>query len=451
MSQRILAIGISVEQDLVIVRQRARQISALLGFGAQDQVRIATATSELSRNALGYSSGGRVEFLLDEDGTPPTLNVLVKTTSVDGREQRPLAGLEADLAAAIASAGRLMDGCSVESARGRSSSITLKKFLPDSIPVSRQRLAQFGSELDSTPANTYAEIQLQNKELLDTLAELRARQDELLELTRELEDTNRGVVALYAEIESKAERLRAANASKTRFLSNTSHELRTPLSSIRALAQLLLDHVDGDLTPEQEKQVGFISRAAGDLSELVNDLLDLARIESGKVVVNRSEVSIKDLFRALRGAMNPLLGHSAVALLFEAPSDDMVVETDELKLSQILRNFMANAIRFTEQGSITVFAEALPDRQLRIAVRDTGIGIALDQQLFVFEEFSQIPHTLQDRSKGTGLGLALCRTLASLLGGSIQLQSVPGEGSTFSVILPLQYSAEPKFPADTGG
>lgn len=447
----LLSVGISSEQDVVLVRQRARQISALLGFGPQDQVRIATAASELSRNALGYSSGGRAEFLLDENRSQPILNVLVRTTSPDGRENGLPPALSADLAAAIASARRLMDDCSVEYDPGRSTSITLKKNLPQGLRITHQRLATFAAELDNSPTNTYAEAQLQNKQLLDTLAELRSRQDELLELTRELEDTNRGVLALYAEIESKAERLREADESKTRFLSNTSHELRTPLSSIRALAQLLLDRIDGELTAEQEKQVRFIANAAGDLSELVNDLLDLAKIESGKIEVHCTEIHLGDLFRGLRGAMNPLLGHSDVTLLFEAPPADMVVHTDELKLAQILRNFISNALKFTERGSIVVRAEMLPEGLLRISVCDSGIGIAPEQQLFVFEEFTQIAHPLQGKSKGTGLGLPLCRTLATLLGGSVQLHSVPGEGSTFAVILPARWSAPVKFPADTGG
>lgn len=449
MINRLLSVGISSEQDVVIVRQRAREISAQLGFGAQDQVRIATATSEIARNALACSSGGRADFLLEEADSRLSLSITVKTTVRDGVQSRPGSMLAADLETAITSASRLMDGCRVESDQGRSTSIILKKNLPMGTSISRRQLESFVDKLARIPeANTWAETQLQNTELLETLAELRMRQDELLSLTRELEDTNRGVVVLSAEIESKAERLREADESKTRFLSNTSHELRTPLSSIRALAQLLLDRIDGELTPEQEKQVNFIARSASELSELVNDLLDLAKIESGKIEVSCSEVNVGDLFRGLRGAMSPLLGDLAVELIFEAPPAALTLYTDEVKLAQILRNFVSNALKFTEHGSVRVFAEQLSDEQHRICVRDSGIGIAPNQLQYVFEEFSQIPNALQSRSKGTGLGLPLCRTLATLLGGSVHLESALGEGSTFSVILPTSYCPPPTSPSD---
>jgi len=281
------------------------------------------------------------------------------------------------------------------------------------------------------------ELQLQNQELLATLAELRERQDDLLSLTRELEDTNRGIVALYAEIEDKAERLRRADEMKSRFLSNTSHELRTPLSSIRALAQLLLDRMDGDLTEEQERQVKFIADAASDLSELVNDLLDLAKIEAGRVETHVEPVVVENLFRALKGMLRPLVDEARVELIFEPSGIDEPFHSDEGKISQILRNFISNALKFTEQGSVLVFAAHDPEADtIAFAVADTGIGISPDNLQLIFEEFSQIEHPLQRRSKGTGLGLPLCRKLADLLGGRVDVSSTLGVGTTFTLTLP---------------
>ena len=274
------------------------------------------------------------------------------------------------------------------------------------------------------------------------LSELRQRQDDLIRLNRELEDTNRGVVALYAELDEKADHLRRADEMKSRFLSNMSHEFRTPLNSIRALSQLLLSRIDGELSTEQEKQVGFIAKAVGDLSALVDDLLDLAKIEAGKIEVKPVEFAVVNLFSALRGMLRPLLISDEVRLVFEEPDPALTLYTDEGKVSQILRNFISNAIKFTERGEVRVSALSSADRQtVTFAVADTGIGIDPEDQARIFDEFTQVANPLQGRVKGTGLGLPLCRRLAGLLGGEIRVVSEPRVGSTFSAILPAQIEA----------
>jgi signal transduction histidine kinase len=315
------------------------------------------------------------------------------------------------------------------------------KALPPQAPIGPARLAELAGQLAASPvANSYHEVQVQNQELLATLAELRERQEDLLSLTRELEDTNRGIVALYAEIEDKAERLRRADEMKSRFLSNTSHELRTPLSSIRALAKLLLDRMDGELTLEQERQVQFIETAANDLSELVNDLLDLAKIEAGKVEALMAPVVVENMFRALKGMLRPLVDAARVELVFDTDGSAEQFDSDESKISQILRNFISNALKFTEHGSVTVSARVDQAADtIAFAVKDTGIGISRDNLQLIFEEFSQIEHPLQRKSKGTGLGLPLCRKLADLLGGRVDVDSKVGEGSTFTLTLPRHF------------
>lgn len=449
MKTAICSLGISSEQDVVTVRQRAREISELLGFSAQDQVRIATAVSELARIAFASTRGGQVDFSVADMGSP---SLLIVIKSSGGEMRAAPAGLSvgagdrerrAALDSALVSAGRLMDACDCHEERG-STAIEMRKRLPSDIQLTTATLDRITRKISEGPVtSSYAEVRLQNKELLDTLAELRARQDDLLALTQELEDTNRGVVALYAEIEEKAERLREADALKSRFLSNTSHELRTPLSSIRALSQLLLDRIDGSLTGEQEKQIRFIEQAATSLSDLVNDLLDLAKIEAGKIEVDHTDFSVGELFSALRGMLRPLAKNATVELVFEDPAEDLILHTDEGKVSQILRNFISNALKFTEEGSVSVRALASDEASgtIRFDVSDTGIGIAPGNLQFVFEEFSQIESPLQRRHKGTGLGLSLCRKLAGYLGGRVELQSEIGKGSTFSLILPVQYTA----------
>ncbi len=452
---RIMQVGIASEPDVVTVRQRARQITGMLGFSLQDQVRVATAVSEVARCACGRSSGGRALFALEQQVGIQQLCVMV-VAGPHGATSPPraiLPQLEPESPAtqldnAIVTAHRLMDDCTVALPEAGGLHVMMRKTLPGRQTIDGAVLERLTRELAASPVlNTYSEMQQQNRELAAALAELRERQDDLVALTRELEDTNRGVVALYAEIEEKAERLRKADEMKSRFLSNTSHELRTPLSSIRALAKLLLDRMDGELTVEQERQVSFIASAANDLSELVNDLLDLAKIEAGKVELSIAPVNVADLFSTLKGMLRPLPRHPGVNLQFETPDPRLSVLSDEGKLAQILRNFISNALKFTENGQVTV--ELRPDADpawLTFAVSDTGIGISADNLQLIFEEFSQIENPLQRRAKGTGLGLPLCRKLATLLGGTVDVSSAPGEGSTFYLRLPVLYH-----PADAEG
>ncbi|UVW27582.1 sensor histidine kinase [Massilia sp. H6] len=444
--QRILNVALDNDEDVVQVRQRARQLSALLGFSQQDQVRIGTAVSEVARSACHQGRGGRAGFTFDDQDERQYLEVSIFA----GTGPRALlrqaphadAGTLSAPGPALVTAQRLMDECESEPvAGGGIGKVSMRKYLTRGTAISRARLLEISTLLADTPvANPLHELQLQNQELVATLSELRERQEDLMSLTRELEDTNRGIVALYAEIEDKAERLRRADEMKSRFLSNTSHELRTPLSSIRALAQLLLDRMDGELSVEQERQVQFIASAARDLSELVNDLLDLAKIEAGKVEVHLEPVVVDHLFRALKGMLRPLVDETRVELVFEADEVAQPFDSDEGMISQILRNFISNALKFTESGSVRVTAsEDAAAGTIRFDVTDTGIGISADNLQLIFEEFSQIEHPLQRRSKGTGLGLPLCRKLADLLGGRVLVTSQEGSGSTFSLELPRRH------------
>ena len=446
MTLRIMTVALRHEQDVVGARQRARQISALLGFDGQDQVRIATAVSEIARNAFRYASGGNVEFAIEGE-RPPQLLIIEVTDVGPG-----IADLDAVLAGryrsetgmglGIMGARRLMDQCTVRTGAG-GTSVVLKKILPESAPLLLPAdLGDLTRSLASgSPGTPLDEVRQQNRELVRTLEELRERQDELVNLNRELEDTNRGVVALYAELEERADFLRRADETKSRFLSSMSHEFRTPLNSIRALTGLLLARSDGPLTSEQEIQLGFVAKAAADLTQLVDDLLDLAKIEAGKIEVRPVEFVVEELFSALRGMLRPLLVSESVALRFESAAELPVMCTDEGKVSQILRNLISNAIKFTERGEIRVSAALAPEEDaITFAVADTGIGIPQEDHERIFEEFAQVKSPLQTRVKGTGLGLPLCRRLATLLGGSITLESAPGQGSTFLVTLPLRHA-----------
>src|SRR6187455_706815 len=246
----------------------------------------------------------------------------------------------------------------------------------------------------------------------DELTRLRAQVEAL---TTELAETNHGVVALYAELDDNAVRLREASELKSRFLSYMSHEFRTPLGAIRSIARILLDRLDGPLTDEQQRQVAFIQSSATELSDMVDDLLDLAKVEAGRVTISPAWFDMVDLFSALRGMFKPILQSHSVSLVFEEPQDVPRIFTDDKKLSQILRNFISNALKFTPSGEVRVSATLVDGDRVTFAVADTGIGIAAEHVGSLFNDFVQIDAPIQKRLRGTGLGLSLSRKLALLL------------------------------------
>jgi signal transduction histidine kinase len=261
-------------------------------------------------------------------------------------------------------------------------------------------------------------------------------------LREELEETNRGVLALYAELDAQAEALREATELKSRFLAYMSHEFRTPIGSIRSISRLLMDRVDGPLTEEQERQVRFIQDTSAEFDDMVNDLLDLAKVEAGRVTISPAWFELVDLFSALRGMFKPVLTSPDVVLVFDEPVDVPKLFTDDRKLAQVLRNFISNALKFTTRGEVRVSARGQPDGTVTFSVADTGIGIAPEFHHAIFHDFAQVDSPIQKRLRGTGLGLSLSKRLAELLGGTVTLQSALGQGSTFSVTVPAQLAGE---------
>jgi len=257
-------------------------------------------------------------------------------------------------------------------------------------------------------------------------------------LRAELEETNQGVLALYAELDQQAMQLREVSDLKSRFLSYMSHEFRTPLGSILSMTRLLEDGFDGPLNDEQLRQVRFVSASASELREMVDDLLDLAKIEAGRITISPGWFDLMDLFAALRGMFRPLVeSNQRIELVFEDPPPLPMLYTDDKKLAQILRNYISNAIKFTPEGQVVVSARMESEVEVRFTVRDTGIGIAQELLPALFEDFVQVDSPLQKRLRGTGLGLSLCKRFAELLGGRVAVESLPGSGSAFHVILPV--------------
>src|SRR5581483_2244450 len=229
--------------------------------------------------------------------------------------------------------------------------------------------------------------------------ELLYRGEELLRLNQELDDSARGVMALHSEVQEQSDSLRRITEVKSRVVANVSHEIRTPLNAIIGLSKLLLNGTDGPLTAEQQQQVGFILRSSESLVELVNDLLGLSKIEAGKVGLRPERFTVPALFAALRGMFKPLQFTDHVTLTFLDSADVGELNTDEGKVSQILKNLISNALKFTEHGSVTVSASSGPNGSVTFSVTDTGIGIPIEDQERVFEEFTQIDNPLQRKVK----------------------------------------------------
>jgi signal transduction histidine kinase/CheY-like chemotaxis protein len=408
-------------------RQLGRGLAGSLALERQDQTRVATALSEISRSAVTSGGGAVIAFGVDDTD-------LLLTVTFDG--EPPADG--------VAAAARLMDRVIT-----RGNVVRMKKRRPPNV---RPDMTLVNEQLAALrPQTAIDELRRHNQDLISALDDLKQQKEQLLllnselqetnqgvmalysELSTELEQTNRGVVALYAELDEKSERLRVASESKDRFWANISHELRTPLNSIIGLTRLLAEPTaDGGLDAERLHQVQLIKGTSSTLLALVNDLLDVAKAESGRLHVDPALVDMRALLGRLRGLVRPMTAGKPVDVIVSDEGVPDTVLTDETALTSILRNLLSNGIKYTDSGEVRLTARAAGTR-LEISVTDTGIGIPAGLQENVFEEFYQVPGT---RRGGTGLGLPYSRRLARILGGNLTLTSEPGTGTTVVLDLP---------------
>jgi len=340
----------------------------------------------------------------------------------------------------IMGARRLADTFSAASSPNDGTTIVIGKRLPTTVRVTPSAIsAAMGAVVASSALDPLLEMQAQSQELTRALTHLREKQAETDRLAQELSETNRGVLALYAELDERAVYLERVNELKTRFLSDLNHEIRTPLNAVRNVARLLLDGYEGPLTDRHRRAIEMMRNSTDSLSDLVNDWLDLAKIEAGRTEVRVEAFTVEDLWGALRGVFRPIETDEAVSLVFEPVPPLPILQTDESKVAQILRNFVSNALKFTERGEVRVSAREGDRDTIRFAVADSGIGIAEVNLERIFEEFAQVESPMQRRVKGTGLGLPLSRRLARLLGGDVTVESEVGRGSVFTLVLPILY------------
>jgi len=299
------------------------------------------------------------------------------------------------------------------------------------------------------------ELRVSNEELEEQARALKEQQGRLENQATELETTNEQLSEHFQrltaqkdalrqselELEEKADALEQANQHKSEFLANMSHELRTPLNSSLILAKLLGDNRTGNLTAEQVKYANTIESAGNDLLLLINDVLDLSKIEAGKIQITADAVPVARMVTSLERMFRPIAAEKGLALAFEVATDaPATITTDSQRALQILTNLLSNALKFTDKGQVTLKVRAV-DGQIAFDVSDTGIGIAAHQQESVFEAFRQADGSTHRKYGGTGLGLSIARDLARALGGDVRLSSTAGHGSTFTLLLPLIFKA----------
>lgn len=301
----------------------------------------------------------------------------------------------------------------------------------EELRVSNEELEEQGAALRETQAR----LELQQVELEQTNSQLE-EQAQALETQRD--DLERASAALQL----KARELEQASQYKSDFLANMSHELRTPLNSLLILSKLLADNPDGRLSDEQVKFARTIYSAGNDLLVLINDILDLSKIEAGHIEIQPAPVLTERLASDMQKVFQPIADERGLSLEIDRDeSCPATIETDRMRLEQVIKNLLSNALKFTERGSVRLRFSPVGDDRLAIKVSDTGIGIAREQQASIFEAFQQADGTISRKYGGTGLGLSISRELARLLGGRISLESKVGEGSCFTLTIPVIYDA----------
>jgi signal transduction histidine kinase/CheY-like chemotaxis protein/CHASE3 domain sensor protein len=288
--------------------------------------------------------------------------------------------------------------------------------------------------------NLNTELEAQAQKLQASEEELRVQQEELQQTNEELEERSTLLEEKNMDIQRKAEELAVATRYKSEFLANMSHELRTPLNSILLLSRLLTENNDKNLNTDQVEYAKVIQSSGNGLLALIDEILDLSKIEAGKMKLEFKQVSINEIIDDIQSLFKPVAKEKNIDFQVIVDNDaPKVIETDRMRIDQILKNLISNALKFTAKGSVTMEIKNVPDNNklLCFEVKDTGIGIAKDKQQLIFEAFQQADGSTKRKYGGTGLGLSISRELAKLLNGELQLSSEPDKGSTFSLIIPV--------------
>ena len=428
--RRVASYGFSAELDAE--HARIQKSETLVGQSAAERrlIRLDEVPAGYLRVSSGLGEGlpmSGVVAPIERDGE---VNGVIELGFL-----RPLGDRDVDLLESIAASV----GASAEAARFRQrlqDMLAETQQLNEELQVQQEELRTANEELEE-----------QSRVLRESQASLEVQQVELERSNQRLADQanaldqrNGALNEARGELENRAEELQRASRYKSEFLANMSHELRTPLNSSLILAKLLADNGNGNLSAEQVKFAESIYGAGNDLLNLINDILDISKVEAGKLDVRPQDMGVSRLLDSLRGMFEPVANQKGVQFSMSVqPGSPASLFTDRQRVEQILKNLLSNAFKFTERGTVSVAVSPRADGGLAIDITDTGIGIGADQQDSIFEAFRQADGTTSRRYGGTGLGLTISRDLAHLLGGTLTVKSTLGEGSTFTLGLPASY------------
>jgi signal transduction histidine kinase len=439
-STRLGDIYVRREADIVKVRERVRGLAREMGFDATTQIKITTAVSELTRNIYEYARSGAITLAVAERGPAQAGLQVTARDEGPGMDEAKLRSVirgqyrsPSGMGVGLVGTRRLMDEFDIRSAPGAGTRVTVVKWLPPHLAEEARRRAAALKDFVAAEEGDSAveELARQNRDLVQVLGELEEKREELEGANRRLEETNREL----AEANAK---LRELSAMKEEFLALTTHDLRSPLTVISGVINFFTSGRLGELSPEQRNMVSMMERNTQSLIELVNDLLDASKLESGTMRLELAPVRLGELIAELRETMLPMAREKEIALEDATPAGLPPARADRPKLRRVLVNLLTNALKFTPRGGRVELSARAEGRMLRVSVADTGVGIQPEDLARLFDKFEQARSRATRGEKGTGLGLYITRQLVELHGGRIEVTSEVGRGSTFSFTIPIQ-------------
>ncbi len=437
-STRLGDVYVRREGDIVNVRERVRRLAREMGFDATTQIKITTAVSEVTRNIYEYAQAGAITLSLAE--REPDVGLMVTARDEGpGIDEKTLHAIlrgayqsASGLGVGLSGTRKLMDEFDIETGEGRGTRVTVVKWLPraEGSRVKEQMEELRGLLGSDQKDSAVEELKQQNRDLVQILEELEEKREELEKVNRQLSETNH-------ELNEANEKLRELSEMKEEFLALTTHDLRSPLTVISGVISFFTSGRLGELTPEQKNMVAMMERNTQSLIELVNDLLDTSKLESGTMKLDFSSIDLRGLMDELRETMEPLAKEKGIFLEESLSPDLPPVKADRPKLRRIIVNLLSNAIKFTPKGGKVSLKAEREDGRIRIYVTDTGVGIAKEDVERLFDKYEQARSRATRGEKGTGLGLYITRQLVELHGSHIKVDSKLGRGSTFSFTMPI--------------
>jgi signal transduction histidine kinase len=430
------------EADIVKVRERVRRLAREMGFDPTTQIKITTAVSELTRNIYEYARSGAITLSLATRGAAAAGLQMTARDDGPGMDEAKLRSIvrgayrsASGLGVGLIGTRRLMDEFDIQSKPDEGTRVSVVKWLPPAEAEAARGRADFLRDFVNTEEDDSAleELSRQNRDLVQVLSELEEKRELLERLNTKLEESNR-------ELNEANARLRELSAMKEEFLALTTHDLRSPLTVISGVINFFTSGRLGEMTAEQKNMVAMMERNTQNLIELVNDLLDASKLESGTMRLDAATIELRGLVGELREQMQPLAREKEIALEEGLPGDLPELRADRAKLRRILVNLVSNALKFTPKGGRVRLGASREGAFARVSVADTGVGIPREDLHDIFDKYAQARSRATRSEKGTGLGLYITRQLVELHGGKISVQSEVGKGSTFSFTIPIAES-----------